>query len=94
MDPVAVVNEPPSIEYSPLMIETGTFASMPEIIISLDATRLDNAAAGRSVKENASGVVSGATVVTANVPDTPPTVKTACVAVENWFDAVNLTLTF
>ena len=61
----------------------------------LEVTTAFNATSVWGVKLNASGVVSAkdASVVTVNVPATPPIVNVAVVAVLNWPEAVCRTAT-
>jgi hypothetical protein len=59
-EPAAAVKAPPSIEYSPPVIETGALELIPEMTISFDVTPTDNAVPDWAAKENGFGVVSAA----------------------------------
>jgi hypothetical protein len=63
--PAAAVNAPPSIEYSPPVMDTGALPVMPVTTISLEAATVARAMSACTVKLNVSGVMSAE-------PDPPP----------------------
>ena len=67
------------------MIATAAPLLIPLIVMLFDTIAVLTATFDCDVKEKVSGVVSGAAVVTVNVPDTPPIVSVAVDAVENRF---------
>src|SRR6478735_4152912 len=91
MVPGALVNVPPAIAYSPPVIVTGARVLMPAMVQLAEATHAPRVALTLLWNWNASGVVSAANVVAENVAETPPTVRIALAAVENWLEAVTRT---
>ena len=68
--------------YSPPVTEIAAAAVIPATVIAFEVITLDIATSVWSVKENASGAVSSASVVLVKVSLTPPMVSTVLVAVE------------
>ena len=64
---------------------------MPVMLALAEETHAPRVALTLLWNWNASGVVSAANVVAENVAETPPTVRIALAAVENWLEAVTRT---